>query len=473
LRQVIAGGAITPMTEQTRFPSRRDAILIAAATASPMTRSFTISVAGSENSTVNFASPTGKVLSKNLFGFSCSFYGGESFSNATFRNTANTYLKPSCLWFNSDWDMDSMYAARNMATINALLGNYRSFCQTGVRVIMGCCKSSTLGSASTMAARAANFARYLNSNGYSDIVDWTIGNIWSFNGISQATTITYFNAVSDALHGVNPAYRIWGPPQWKPAAYANSTWASQVGATRNNGGVVWVSYDVPADNNNANITVGLDRAYGQWGVNNQNAVVQRNALAGTSMANANLGVIEWNMAEDMVNIVTINQSGRYMGGIYAACHLYGIWKSVTSGVDFANLQNIVDYNNNGAIGNRQQNGNMAMVDAAGYFVGRAGQTLYGPEYASTTTINNLAILAVKPTTTTFAILLINYDLTNSRMVNFAVSGGVPTGTITRWEIGKSSPGAPNSPTPVTRAHAGLESISIASETIVILTGQLS
>jgi hypothetical protein len=141
--------------------------------------------------------------------------------------------------------------------------------------------------------------------------------------------------------------------------------------------------------------------------------------------------------------------------------------------DFANLQNIVDYNNNGAIGNRQQNGNMAMVDAAGYFIGRAGQTLYGPEYASTTTINNLAILAVKPTTTTFAILLINYDLTNSRMVSLAVSGGVPTGTITRWEIGKSSPGAPNSPTPITRAHAGLESISIASETIVILTGQLS
>ena len=444
----------------------------ASASGSPLSRNFTIAVSGSGNTTINFSSPTGKTLNKALFGFSCSFFGGQQFTNATFRNTANTFLKPSALWFNSDWDLDTDFANGNMTTINALLNNYRSFCQPGVRVTMGCCKDNTV-SASTRASRAANFATFLNNNGFSDILDWTIGNIWDFNGISQNTAQSYFNAVADALHGVNSSYRIWGPPQWHAGSFANSTWANAVGTTRNNGGIVWVSYDVPADNNGGNITVGLDVAYGQWGVNNQNAVIQRNALAGTSMANARFGVIEYNMAEDMVNIITINQSGRYMGGIYAACYLYGIFKSVASGVDFAHLQNIVNYNDNGAIGNEQQGGNLSAVSCAGYIIGRLGQTMFGPEYSSSTTIANLAVLSVKPTTTTFAILLINYDLANSRTVNIAVSGGVPTGTITRWEIGKSSPGAPNSPTPTTGTQSSLASVSIASETVVILTGTLA
>lgn len=92
----------------------------------------------------------------------------------------------------------------------------------------------------------------------------------------------------------------------------------------------------------------------------------------------------------------------------------------------------------------------------------------------TSTIANLAIWAVKPSATTFAIVLINYDLSAARTVNLSVSaGGVPSGTIARWEIGKSSPGGPVSPTPVTGTQASLASISVASETVVLLTGTLA
>ena len=76
---------------------------------------------------VNFSAPTGKTLNKSMFGFSCSYWGGQHFTDATFRATANTYLKPACLIFNPDWDLDGKYAAGDMTVINQLLGNYRSF----------------------------------------------------------------------------------------------------------------------------------------------------------------------------------------------------------------------------------------------------------------------------------------------------------------------------------------------------------
>ena len=466
------GDARRPITEQTRFPSRRDVILIAAATASPMTRAVIITATAAGGPQVNFSAPTGKTLNKSMFGFSCSYWGGQHFTDATFRATANTYLKPACLIFNPDWDLDGKYAAGDMTVINQLLGNYRSFCQSGVRVVMGCCYKPTLP-ASTMASRAANFARWLNSNGYSDILDWRIGSMWDSDpGSSMSQVVSYFNAVSDALHAVNPRCRVWAAPQWDPGVYGNASFASQVGSTRCNS-MAWMTYDCAAEAPDGSLTDPLDIIYGAKGVSNQDAVTQRNALAGTSLANTPLGVAEWNMGEATVGGgTTIPQNGRYMSGIYAACLTYGLFKSVPN-MDFACLQNIVAYGYEGAIGNTQQGGRMAAVCAHGYFLGKAGQSLYGPEYTATNNIANLAILAVKPSSTTFAILLINYDLSNARTINLSLSGGVPSGTISRWEIGKSSPGAPNSPTPATGAQAGLESISVASETIVILTGQLS
>jgi hypothetical protein len=126
---------------------------------------------------VNFAAPTRKTLNKSMFGISCSYWGGWHFPNAAFRATANVYLKPACLIFNPDWDLDGKYAAGDMTVINQLLGNYRSFCQSGGRVIMGCCYKPTR-SASAMASRVANFARWLNRNGYSDIPNWRVGSMW-------------------------------------------------------------------------------------------------------------------------------------------------------------------------------------------------------------------------------------------------------------------------------------------------------
>ena len=442
------------------------------ASASPMVRSFTIQAAASGNTSVNFSAPTGKTLNKTMFGFSTSLYGGQWFTNATFRNTANTFLKPACLWFNCDWTLDVDFANGNMTNINAFLGNYRSFCQTGVRVIMGLATSDApTVSASVAASRAANFASYLMNNGFSDIMDFSAGNNWQNHGVSQATMISYFNAISDALHGVNPSYRVWGPPQWDPTFYANSTFGNSPSMATRCAGVIWMSYH--GGGPNTDLTTPLDTMYGGFGVATTDSSSQRSALANTPLANHPLAVIEYNMGENDTRSDTLAQNGRYMGAIYAACYLYGLFKNTTR-MEFACWQNIVMYADEGVIGSRQQGGNLTAVTAAGYFLGKAGQSLFGPEYTVTTSIANLAILAVKPSSTTFAIMLINYDLTNARTVNLSVSaGGVPTGTITRWEIGKSSPGAPITPTPVIGTQASLATIAIASETVVILTGTLA
>ncbi len=445
------------------------------ASASPLVRAFTISAMASSNTSVNFAAPTGKTVNKTLFGVSSSFYGDQSgnggtfFENATFRNTANTWLKPALLAFNADWDLDYLFSIGDMTRINNLINNYKSFCQSDVRVVMGCCIHPDI-SPSTRATNAANFATYLNNNGHSNIMDWQVGILWDRNpGWPQSTVIQYFNAVADALHGVNPNYRVWGPAQWDPGAFANATFGNQVGSARCQG-VKWVSYDVVGTNRN--ITDSLDICYGAKGVNNPDAINQRNALAGTPLANVALGTFDYNMCET-AEIETAVQSGRYMGGIYAMCYLYGLFRS-TNNVTACALQNIVQYGSNGCIGSDQQGSSLTGVSCTGYLMGKFGQSFFGPEYTVNSTIANMAIWAVKPSATTFAIALINYDLTNARTVNLSVSaGGVPTGTISRWEIGKSSPGAPISPTPVISTQPSLSTISIASETVVILTGNLA
>jgi len=445
------------------------------ASGSPRVQAFTITAAGSSNTSVNFSAPTGKTVNKALFGVSTSFYGdqtgngGTFFENATFRNTANTWLKPALLAFNADWDLDYLFSIGDMTRINNFLNNYKSFCQSDVRVVMGCCIHPDIDP-QTRASNAANFATYLNNNGHSNVMDWQVGILWDRNpGWPQSTVIQYFNAVADALHGVNPNYRVWGPAQWDPGAFANATFGNQVGSARCQG-VKWVSYDVAGTNRN--ITDSLDICYGAKGVNNPDAINQRNALAGTPLANVALGTFDYNMCET-AEVQTAVQNGRYMAGIYAMCYLYGLFRS-TNNVTACALQNIVGYQSNGCIGSDQQGGSLTGVSCTGYMIGKFGQSFFGPEYTVNSTIANLAIWAVKPSATTFAIALINYDLSSSRIVNLAVSaGGVPSGTIARWEIGKSSPGAPNSPTPVTGTQASLASISVASETVVLLTGTLA
>ena len=160
-----------------------------------------------------------------------------------------------------------------------------------------------------------------------------------------------------------------------------------------------------------------------------------------------------------------------MGGVFAALYLLGCFKG-TTGFEVGALENINNMGVIGAVGNPAQGGSNSAVSAFGYVLGKAGQSVFGPEFTSSTTFPDMAIVAVKPTTNTGAIMLVNYNLTTNRTVNLAQSGVGFSGTVARWEIGKSSSGAPTSPVPANSNQTSLATISVPSETVVILTGNL-
>jgi len=454
-----------PTTTVTLTTSVRDSTQT---TVSATSNSYNVIPTGTNNNaTVNFGSPTGKTMQKALFGFRSSIFGGD-FSNATFRSTANAQLKPAMININSDWELDRKVAAGDFTDFNNLVPFISQFCQGDVRGVMGVAHSISGGTANQWASRAVALANYLNANGYGSMfMDWNVGTLWmddgglgNGEGASQATVNSYFNTIFDALKGVNANYRIWGPAQWHPAVGANTSFANAVGSTRApNVGICWMSFPVNPQSGPVGVPIqdSLTTAYGPKGYNSGDSVTQRNALSGTPLANAPFAVLDWNMSE------FANETGYYMGGVYAGAYLIGLFKSA-AGMEMGGLENI---NAMGVIGAIK--GNNTSVSAHGYVLGKAGQSVYGPEYTSSTTLANMAIVAVKPNQTSFAIMLVNYDTTTSRTVNIAVSGATLSGTISRWEIGKNSPGAPQNPTPQIGTQASLTSVSVPSETVVILT----
>jgi len=446
--------------------------IIATNLAGSLARNFTVQGVAvvTTNATVDFSAATGKTMAKTLWGFTTSIYNGNVFANATFRNTANANLKPAAIWINPDWTLDEDFANGNMTNINGILNNYRGFCQPGIRIFMGVAFKTSSGTASQVASRAANFATWLSQNGFSDIMDFSVGGLWfdvHGDGISEATGISYFSAVADALHAVNPAYRVWGPAQWNPGFAANTQWGNAANMSTRCNGVLWMSYDVLPDSGNIGqpMTDSKATAYGPKGYNNPDAPNQRAALAGTPLANVQMGALDLNMSE------YATEAGQYIGGIYMALYILGAFKQTTNVTVFT-MQAIGGANWPGnAIGNPfSLGGDMTRVTASGYILGKAGQSVFGPEYTSSTTFTNMAIVAVKPTASTFAIMLVNYDTVNSRTLAFTINGATPTGTIARWEIGKAGG---TTPVPTIGTQANLSSVAVGSEMCVILTGSLA
>jgi len=414
------------------------------AAGSPLSVTFSdITATTGGNATINFSAPTGKVLNKSVFGISVNSAPGLTyFGNATFQSTANNNLKPSLLRVHPDWELPRNYGTGNMTPVNTFLNNYRLFSQTDVRVIMGCGGPSGATAldytASQHAAWVTAFANYLNSQGHGSILDWEVGFEWGSTGtgVPLSTVVSYFNTIADALHAVNSSYRVWGPPQIWENSYDTASFANQVGTRCY--GVPYHSYNITA-NTTGQITDPLDVVYGAKGANAQTAITQRNALAGTPLATAPIGLLEHNLAYSFSggNYVSVDQCGQYIGAVWAAAHLLGLFKS-TSGFEAAALNGLVGNGDFGVIANAQTGTNPALIDAQGYFLGKAGQTLYGPEYTASTTISRMVILAVKPTANTYAIALVNWDQTATATVNLSISGGSPSGPIARWQLGKQA-----------------------------------
>jgi hypothetical protein len=319
-------------------------------------------------------------------------------------------------------------------------------------------------SAATAATQAANLARHFRSIGH-EIMDWEVCNEWAGGGgqgVALSTYESYFTTIGAALHDINANYKIWGPAELSPGTYDLRQFANDVGTAC--GGVLWHSYDANTDLN-GNLTDSLAVVYGSKGAQSPNASNTRHALSRTALADVEIGPLEYNLATASPPIWSGNQDGTYIGGVWLALILIGMWRS-TSNMTVGAIWDIGGDSSFGLIANQQQGSSIGTLSPQGYYLGYAGQHMGGNEVIVTTTLNDMQIVATVRSNN-FAIQLVNYDTRNGQAVSIATAGRLPRGAIRRWEIGKSSHNAPRIGT-----QPSLGSISVPSESIVMLTGTL-
>jgi len=444
------------------------------ATGSPFVRPFTIAAAASGNTTVNLSDPTGQVMSKYIWGFSTGALGdvfpqpggppSTHFDVAARTTEQNTMaqIRPTLLRVNADQGLYQEYSANGQTSnMNNWWNNHTKFMDPAYRFVVGIGWPWPGASASQAASWAFTFANGQKQAGH-EIFYWEVGNEPA-GGQSVSTYSSYFNAIADQLHLVNPAYKVGGPNTSYFSQYNDLQWinggANQVvnGAKRLG---FYVAHSYNVDQSEPTLADKYAKANGI-------DTTVRDLLDANGLAGCPIYMNEYNM-DGTPGRETLQ--GTYVGAIYIALELHNSFAILGSRFEGAGLWDIIYDQNYGAVANRDVSpgGNPSTIDPQGYYLGKAGQTLFGTEYRTSTTIANMKILAVKPTTTTFAIQLINYDTSSNKTVSLSLLGGTPSGTITRWEIGKSSPN-----TPTISTQPSLATISVASETIVILSGQVS
>jgi len=117
-------------------------------------------------------------------------------------------------------------------------------------------------------------------------------------------------------------------------------------------------------------------------------------------------------------------------------------------------------------GPSQFTGDISEITPQGHYIHAAAIRMLGNQVTVTNNLTNVDILATV-SGKNFAIQLINYDLSAVKVASIGIVGGIVTGTINRWEMGKSSAAVP-----IIGTQASVSSVSLPSETVVILTGVL-
>ena len=437
-----------------------------------ITRSFTISVVAAGNAAVNLAAPTGRTLSKRVFGFSTGqladvdatanpnthFY---RLGHATLQ-TSIAQIRPSFLHIDARQNIVAAYAQGYTSVLANLWTNQAACFDPALLLMVGTGPSNAdfSLSASQWASYSANFATAMRNAGHP-VSYWSVGD--DNGAMTGSDYAAYFCPIADALHSIDPNCLVGatGGASWSEINIANFLSA---GGSGSGYGVPRLGFfcfhdytTVLSDSNYA--------AYQKARAVANDIISVRAALAGTSAAAIPIFISEYNM--DGIAGEEPRQ-GQYQGALYAALALSGAFRSDGnfSGAGLLDLYSATGYY--GAIGNATVGaGNEALLDPQAYYLARAGSSLPGPEYQASTTVADMDIVATRPSATTFAIQLTNYNASADRSVNLQLLGRVPSGAITRWELGKSNT------TPVISSQASLGSISVPSETIVILSGTTS
>ncbi len=286
-----------------------------------------------------------------------------------------------------------------------------------------------------------------------EITHWEVGNECDLMGAELYSK--YFNAISDALHSVDPAYIVGGPV---------STWwnGMDLRAFIHHSGsrlgfIDFHSYPV---NNNASARAAYEAA-----ATFPNITRARQAASGTVAANLPIGMLEYNMNpfRQPDGDFGLPAQATIVGAVYVALLLA---RSFTSDSNFTmgGLWDLVGDSNYGAIGNAQDHNNYRSIDPQGWYLRQAAKFMPGQQLRDTASGSDLQVLATR-TSGRFSIQLVNYNIHKELSVTVRMQGGKPRTRIVKWELGAHCPEGRLS---VIRS---VDHVTLPAQSIVILNGE--
>ncbi len=239
----------------------------------------------------------------------------------------------------------------------------------------------------------------------------------------------YFNAISDALHSVNPAYLVGGPVSSWWNGIDLRTFIHHSGSRI--GFIDFHSYPV---NNNYSTRAAYEAA-----VTLTNVMSARQAAAGTVAANLPIGLLEYNMNPDQQpnGNFGLPAQGTIVGAVYVALLLTHSFESDTN-FTMGGLWDLVADSNYGAIGNAQDGHSYRSIDPQGRYLRQAAEFMPGQHLLDTTTGPDLQVLATK-TSRRFSIQLVNYNIHKKLSVTIRAKGYKPGSRVAQWELSARYP----------------------------------
>jgi Glycosyl hydrolases family 39 len=360
--------------------------------------------------------------------------GSGYWTDAVFRNGAN----------NPDWSV--MAAFMNAA---------HTFINPTCRLILGIKFNGTFAKPSDYAAACRQLAIHLKNTPSGD----RPLPVWGFevdnetnSRLDIGTYCSFFNAAADALHAVDPDYKVIGPVDSYVDPGRLNTFASNCGSRV--GRICYHNYRYCQGSD----STPLDDELFQSRRPARDARDARRALARTPAANVPLMMGEWNME------CAAGNEPREQEVVAAPFSAYWMLSGFLSGagVDCGAVWELVNDGFYGAI----QDGR---VDPAGRLLSTAGQTMEGNQVACDFAGNGAISLATTRDGG-FGVMLVNYgSATRAGTVGLSHWPVNPTGngTIRRWEISHAFPRGNLSALPV--AGGVTSPTTVPPRSVVILT----
>lgn len=428
---------------------------------------------------VNFASKTGQHIYGTIYGF-----GSGALVDNKFARTGNSSIQPAIkkltprlfrlncnaningtAW--QDWVFRNGVASPDWTGFDPLFDNAAGWFAPNTEIMLGIGNGSGTLSASTMAAYAKALANRAIAKG-QPIKLWEVEN--ERDGVSRTTYNGWFTAVADALHAIDPSYKVFGPVN----SYATSTAPDGAiqslcqAAGSKVGGICYHTYL-----NDSATASGWsdDTLYANTLMLTEARVARQSADSVTATVGVPVCIGEWNIIfEPDTNY---KQQINNTGAIYSAIALYRVIDANIN-ARYGAIWEMYGDSTYGQV-NDPNNGFYSdyRVFPAGQFLAYAGQHMDGDRV--TVTVNKTGKLAVLAVTdgTNYAVQIINYD-TATAFNGFkpALKGPVSiSNNVTMHQISPATANAAVST--ITYASLMSAGINLPAASVTHLVGTLS